>query len=453
MLRAMKDSTHKGTLANWGNYPRVEGRLRSFDSLPRARRLLEEEGPWIPRGNGRSYGDASLGAAMLSTLRYNRFLAFDESTGFLRCQAGVMLSEILDVFVPRGWFLPVTPGTKLITVGGAIGADVHGKNHHVEGCFGRHVERMELLRSDGEVAVCTPTENADLFRKTIGGMGLTGVILTADFRLRRIPSAYIQEETVRAPNLDAIMDLFEASGGWTYSVAWIDCLARGGAMGRSIMMRGEHAPADALRRSAQRDAPLVRPAHKPLSVPFMFPGFVLNPLTMKSFNVLYYHKHPGGAHRRVIDYDAFFYPLDGILHWNRIYGTKGFTQYQFVLPKAASREGLKKILSRIAGSGWGSFLAVLKLFGPQDDFLSFPMEGYTLALDFPVRPGLFELFQELDRMVQDYGGRLYLAKDARMTAEMFRRTYAHAEEYREWLAAQPGPRFRSMQSRRIGLTP
>jgi FAD/FMN-containing dehydrogenase len=441
-------------ISDWGNFPVIEADVNGFDSAGQLRRQLAQPGEVIAYGNGRSYGDASLQNRILLTRRCSKLLSFDEESGELCCQSGVLLSEILDVFVPRGWFLPVTPGTKLITVGGAIAADVHGKNHHVDGSFGQHILSMDVMRNDGSVVTCSPTENAEFFKVTVGGMGLSGIILSATFRLKRVETAYIAEETVRAANLGEIMDCFEASGNWTYSVAWIDCLAKGDAMGRSIMMRGEHARADQLISSVHRQQPLVPKGGFKLNVPINFPNFALNPLTMKAFNVAYYNKTRPGTHRHIVNYNSFFYPLDAVDNWNRIYGKRGFTQYQFVIPKEAGREGMAKILKRITDSGLGSFLAVLKLFGKQESFMSFPMEGYTLALDFPISQKAMELFHELDAMVADYGGRLYLAKDSRMTAAMFEKTYPNADEFRQAVALlnEGETRFASLQSKRIGIT-
>ncbi len=441
-------------ISDWGNYPVIEAEVSGFESAEELRRKLSEPGEVIAYGNGRSYGDASLQDRILTTRRFNKFLSFDESTGELCCQAGVMLSEILDVFVPRGWFLPVTPGTRLITIGGAIAADVHGKNHHVDGSFGEHIRSMDVMRCDGSVITCSPTENAEFFRVTVGGMGLSGIILNATFRLRKIDSAYILEDTIRAENLSEIMDSFEASGSCTYSVAWIDCLAKGESMGRSIMMRGEHASTSELIDSAHKHDPLVPKKRLQLDIPVRFPNFALNHWTMQAFNFAYYNKCRPGRHRRVVSYNSFFYPLDAISNWNRIYGRRGFTQYQFVIPREAGREGMARILKRITDSGLGSFLAVLKLFGKQDSFISFPMEGYTLALDFPISQKSLDLFKELDAMVADYGGRLYLAKDSRMDAAMFEKTYPNADAFRQAIAMlnDGETRFASLLSRRIGIT-
>ena len=441
-------------ISDWGNYPVIEADVSGFDTAEQLRKRLGEPGEVIAFGNGRSYGDASLQNKILLTRRFNKFLSFNPGTGELRCQAGVLLSEILDVFVPRGWFLPVTPGTKFITVGGAIAADVHGKNHHVDGSFGQHITSMDIMRNDGSTISCSPQENADFFNITVGGMGLTGIILAASFKLRKIETAYIREETVRCANLDEIMDCFEASNDWTFSMAWIDCLAKGDSMGRSIMMRGEHAREGELLNAHHKDNPLVSKQGLKLGVPFTFPNVVLNPLSMKAFNFLYYNKTQAGTHQHVVDYNSFFYPLDAVGDWNRIYGKRGFTQYQFVIPKAAGREGMRRILKRITDSGLGSFLAVLKMFGEQESFISFPMAGYTLALDFPISTKAMELFKELDAMVADYGGRLYLAKDSRMNAEMFAKTYPNAADFKQAVALlnEGETRFASLQSKRIGIT-
>jgi FAD/FMN-containing dehydrogenase len=441
-------------ISDWGNYPVIEAEVGGFDTADELRSKLEKPGAVIAFGNGRSYGDASLQDTILLTRRFNKFLSFDETTGDLRCQAGVLLSEILEVFGPRGWFLPVTPGTKLVTVGGAIAADVHGKNHHIDGSFGAHIQSMDVMRNDGSVITCSPQENNDFFMITVGGMGLSGVILNATFRLRRIETAYIREETMRAANLDEIMDGFEASDDWTYSVAWIDCLAKGDALGRSILMRGEHAKPTELVDATHKHRPLAPRKPMQLDVPVTFPNFALNPLTMKAFNYAYYNRCKPGIHKRIIDYNSFFYPLDAVSNWNRIYGKRGFTQYQFVIPKEAGREGMRRILKRITDSGLGSFLAVLKLFGEQDSFMSFPMAGYTLALDFPISLKAMDLFKELDAMVADYGGRLYLAKDSRMDAAMFDKTYPNADAFRQAIALvnEGDTRFASLLSKRIGIT-
>ena len=436
---------------NWGLYPAVEAERHRFRYDAECRDLLSG-GPLIARGLGRSYGDASLAPRIAETPSFDRLLAFDPATGILRAEAGLSLETLLKLLVPRGWFPPVTPGTRFVTLGGAVAADVHGKNHHREGSFCRHVQRLEVMLADGIVLVCSRTQNPDLFAATCGGMGLTGVILRVDLKLTPVDTAYIREEHIPAHNLEEIMALFEASSNWTYSVAWIDGLADGLVMGRSVMMRGEHARPEELPTAWRRDPLRSRPA-LPLNVPCFFPPWVLNRATVSLFNHVIYARQ-GRKRTSFTPYDRFFYPLDAIGHWNRIYGRRGMVQYQFVLPLAAAREGLPRILKRIVRSGMGSFLAVLKLFGPQDDLISFPMEGYTLALDFPLRKGLFELLKELDRMVIDYGGRHYLAKDAVMSAEVFRRGYPRAGEFIALVQKyNPEGRLSSLQSRRLELTP
>lgn len=441
------------TLAGWGNYPIAAAVVQDLSREADAAEQCRQMAPLIARGLGRSYGDASLSEHVLRTERFDRLLAFDEHQGLLTCEAGVSFAVILDTFVPRGWFLPVTPGTKYVTVGGAIAADIHGKNHHLEGSFCRYVEQIDLLLASGEVVCCGPNLRPELFDLTRGGMGLTGVILRASFRLKPIRSAYIRQERRRYPNLDAVMDAFERAQTSTYSVAWIDGLARGKRLGRSVLFLGEHAEADEL-PPRLREQPLMLAPKSKLRVPFALPSYTLNPLTIRAFNESYYLLAPGRTRRELTDYDSFFYPLDRFLDWNRLYGRKGFTQYQFVLPLAESREGMRAILERIAASRQGSFLSVLKLFGPQEGSLSFPREGYTLALDFPIRPGTPALLSALDELVLAFGGRLYLAKDAHMSGETFRASYAAAARFGEELARlDPQHRFRSLLSRRLEVTP
>jgi len=436
----------KKLITNWNNYPVVEASEISFDYEKEIALKLAQSS--IPHGNGRCYGDASLSTDVVNTLRYDKVLAFDEVNGIITCQSGLLLSDLLQIIVPRGWFLPVTPGTKFITVGGAVASDVHGKNHHIDGAFSRHIVSMSVLTGTGATFVCNAVDHSDLFWATCGGMGLTGIILEVKFRLKRINTAYIRQKQIKARNLDEIMGLFAENSGSTYSVAWIDCLKSGKNFGRSILILGEHAIRDEVRTDR-----FLLPKEKSLvTVPFYFPSFVLNGFSVKIFNALYYAKNYKKRMDSVVHYDGFYYPLDSILSWNKIYGKKGFVQYQFVLPFASSRDGLIDILARINKEGAGSFLAVLKLFGDQDNLVSFPMKGYTLALDFPIRPGLFEFLDELDKIVADYGGRIYLSKDARMKKEMFWKTYPHAHEFREILEKyDPENRFVSWLAQRLTL--
>lgn len=423
----------------WGRYPIIESTVIS----PQVVGEIKIDSESIPRGLGRSYGDSALAPHVIGTLSLNHFIAFDAETGTLTCEAGVSLADILTTFVPKGWFLPVTPGTKFVTVGGAIASDVHGKNHHVDGSFSNHVSSFQIILADGSCVECSRSLNSDLFYATCGGMGLTGIIVSATLVLKKINSAFINETTYKAKNLKEVFALFEEHQSSTYSVAWIDCLASGEDLGRSLLMLGEHA----------QEGGLILNEAKKLSVPFTMPTLLLNQYSIKAFNALYYNKQRERVTERCVHYDKYFYPLDGLNHWNRLYGKNGFTQYQFVLPKAAGFEGMSQILKEIAASKRGSFLSVLKVLGPaNENYLSFPMEGYTLALDFKIEPGLFELLDQLDRIVLAYGGRIYLTKDVRMSEAMFKQSYTKWLNFAK-IRTQYGAdkKFHSLQSQRLGI--
>ncbi|HTE07325.1 MAG TPA: FAD-binding oxidoreductase [Flavitalea sp.] len=441
----------KQNIANWGNYPRMNSEVKSFSMDEQLEELMGKTDHFIPRGNGRCYGDASLALNTISTLNFNRILSFDIENGIFECQSGLTLDKILDVIVPKGWFLPVTPGTKFITVGGAVGSDVHGKNHHVDGSFSNHILSMDVMLANREVVNCSPTEHADLFEATCGGMGLTGMITIVKFRLKKIETSFIKQKQIKAANLDELIRLFGEYKEYTYSMAWIDCLSKGDSFGRGILIVGEHAKMSELSEK-QKKRPLVPSPKAKLTFPFNFPSWILNTLTVKAFNFLYYGKNFRKVIENVVPYEPFFYPLDVILHWNRGYGKKGFVQYQFVLPLSA-KDGLVAILKRISDEGLGSFLAVLKVFGHQESLISFPEEGYTLALDFPVREGLFKFLDELDLIVLQYGGRLYMSKDARMKPEVLQRGYPRLDEFRSIVRKyNPSGKLSSVQSDRLLLT-
>jgi len=430
-------------ISGWGRYPWVNASIASPSDQSACQKLLQGNSGWIARGLGRSYGDSSLSDQVISTSRMEFFRSFDSSSGELVCDSGVSLLEILNTFVPQGWFLPVSPGTRYVTLGGAIAADVHGKNHHIDGSFCDHVRWIEMLLGNGERLIISREAYPELFFATCGGMGLTGVILSACFRLKPIQSSQITETTIKAPNLDAVLDDFEQNIQSTYSVAWIDCLAKGKDLGRSLFMLGEHA----------KTGPLSVSGKKILGIPMDAPNLLLNPLSIKLFNELYYAKASAGNRERQIGFETYFYPLDQIRDWNRLYGKSGFLQYQFVIPLSAGREGLRTILECISSSGKGSFLAVLKTFGKgnQSD-LSFPIEGYTLALDFKVDDKVFPLLSRLDAMVLDLGGRLYLAKDARMSELTFKKSYPKWEHFQGVRANYHARgKFSSIQSKRLGL--
>lgn len=433
----------KKKIHGWGKYPVCEAEVKPLTSASEETASRLEFGQGVARGEGRSYGDSSLAETVIDVRPAGRMLDFNMATGQLRCEAGVTLADILDVFVNRGWFLPVTPGTKHITVGGAIASDIHGKNHHRAGCFSEHVSSLMLMGPGGELYRCSRQEHPGLFRATCGGMGLTGIILEATFKLQRIESAYLNVEIEKARNLKEIFNLFEERKERPYSVAWIDCLASGDKLGRSLLMTGENRKEGSFDRS---------PSQK-LSVPFDLPGALLNRYSVKLFNSLYYRRIWGDRKKTVQGIDRFFYPLDAVGNWNRIYGKGGFLQYQFVLPQEASYQGLQEILGKISESGKGSFLSVLKLMGEENEnYLSFPMKGYTLSLDFKVEEGIFELLDKLDRIVAGYGGRIYLTKDARMKPEIFEKGYPRLEAFRE-VRSRYGMKgvFESQQSKRLGI--
>lgn len=430
----------KQKVTNWNNFPVVEKEIKSEESASKIRQFIKTRNELIARGNGRCYGDASLGEHIFSTKRLNKFISFDRLNGIIECESGVLLSDILEIIVPQGYFLYVTPGTKFISVGGAIASDVHGKNHHSEGCFSEYVIDFDIINERGEILKCSREENSELFWATIGGMGLTGIILSAKIKLKNIETAYIRQEIIKAENLDEIFKLFEESEDWTYNVAWIDGFQKGKNVGRSMLMRGEHAMKAELPAKLQFNALRLKKKFSP-KVPIQFPSFILNAFTVKIFNRFYYKKQHGKEVKNFIDYETFFYPLDAIQDWNRIYGKKGFIQYQMVIPKENGKEGMRKILETIAASGKGSFLAVLKLFGKNNPlaYNSFPLEGYTLAMDFKVNAKLPQLVNQLDDIVEAYGGRIYLTKDSMSRPSLT-----------NYLKNVRNPKFVSLQQKRIG---
>jgi FAD/FMN-containing dehydrogenase len=428
-------------VSSWGNVIRTEHQVFALNSRYDSFPDINGTRSVLPHGNGRSYGDSCLnmGAGLLLTRSLDRFISFDRETGIVCCEAGVLLSDILELAMPSGWFVPVTPGTCFVTVGGAIANDVHGKNHHLAGTFSRHVRRMELLRSDGSRILCSATENPEWFAATAGGLGLTGVITWAELQLRPITGPLMDVETIRFGNLDEFLALCaESDRDYEYTVSWVDCLGRGKQLGRGLFQRANHSP-----------DPAPRPGHsRRLSMPFTPPMSLVNAASLRIFNTAYYRRMPRDRTRSRIDFAPFFYPLDGILHWNRLYGPRGMYQYQCVVPPAAGRDATRALLETIAGSGQGSFLSVLKVFGSitSPGMLSFPHEGVTLALDFPNRGERLErLFASLDAIVSDAGGRLYPAKDGRMPGSLFRSSYPRWVEFSKFI----DPRCSSAFWRRV----
>lgn len=434
-------------VSGWGRHPITLGTV----ARPERLRLPPDGRPVLPRGLGRSYGDAAVpaasGARVLETVRADRVLAFDAGSGALTCEAGFALDEIVRVFLPRGWFPPVTPGTRFVTIGGCVACDVHGKNHHRDGSFGSFVERLVVEVADGREVECGPHRERELFLATVGGMGLTGLITEVTLRLQPVESGWMVVETAPVAGLAAMLHgLRDAAKDWQYTVGWIDCLARGAALGRGILMRGRHAG----RGEAPAGPP---PDPRRLAVPMNAPEWLLSPLLMRAFNTAYYRRHarhPGGS-ARIVPYHGFFYPLDAIGNWNRLYGRRGFLQYQCVVPRAAGA-AVAELLERLAAAGTASFLAVIKDCGPESDaYLSFPLEGTTLALDLPYRgPATERLVHELNAVVIAAGGRVYLAKDAVTRAEDFARMVPRLGEWRRVRDAwDPERRFRSAQSVRV----
>lgn len=439
-------------LSGWGRFPRVYCELQRPE---RYAELRAAAGPTIARGQGRAYGDAALNAAhrVLLTERLNRLLEFDQQSGVLRAEAGLTMQELLDFALPRGWFPLVTPGTKYVSLGGCVAADVHGKNHHHDGAFSSSVVSLELIAADGSRMRCSREQNSEAFWATVGGMGLTGIIGEVELQLRRVDTAYIRASHHAAGSLKHAFELFEKYDDATYSVAWIDLQARGAELGRSVVMLGEHAATDELDTAAQ-NAPLTIKPRGSRRIPFDMPAWLLNPTTIGAFNNLYYRMEGGKSAPFVVDYDKFFYPLDALAEWNRLYGKRGFLQYQCVVPREGALEALTQLLDTLAASKHPAFLGVLKkMSGASGGLLSFPLEGYTLALDLPHSgDDLLELLQRFDAIVTAVGGRVYLAKDARLSAQNLRAMYPACGEFLDVKKAlDPEGRFSSNLSRRLEL--
>lgn len=434
--------TNLTKIYGWGRYPQQDAYLHVPTSSASLEFTAKQQDIVLARGMGRSYGDSANAFNVLQTTYINHFIEFDKATGKLTAEAGITLREILEVIVPSGWFLPVTPGTSFVTLGGAIASDVHGKNHHKAGTFGQHVKSLSMLLGTGEVVTTSPQHHADLFHATCGGMGLTGIIISATIQLLPIKSSLICQKTIKADCIEAACEAFENNSDATYSVAWIDCLSKGKSLGRSVLMLGEHAAQGGLDIDIRQK----------VSVPFSTPSALLNSITMKAFNTAYWHRAKHNV-SQTVSLSPYFYPLDAIGEWNRLYGKKGFLQFQCVLPKIDGVANMRKLLTEISNSGEGSFLAVLKQFGvSNENLLSFPIEGYTLALDFKASETAIRTVKKLEDMVVEMGGRLYLTKDAVMQESTFKATYPNWEKF-EAVRAQYGAvgKFSSAQSKRLGL--
>jgi decaprenylphospho-beta-D-ribofuranose 2-oxidase len=434
---------HNGTISGWGRIP-VPGREVLSEDLERL-----TERAVLSRGLGRSYGDSALPppgeTEVATTTLADRLLAFDEETGLLRAEAGVSLKELNRLFLPRGFFVPVTPGTQFVTLGGMVASDVHGKEHHRAGCFGEHVTRLKMRVADGRILWCSDEHHPDLFRATIGGMGLTGHILEVEVHMRRIRSPWIWQESRRVDDIDAYLEALEQGArDWPYTVGWIDCLKSGPHMGRGILMAGDWAEPEL--------APSRYPEPKRrVTMPIELPGFVLGQASVAAFNTAFYWKHVAREKAGIVHWESFFYPLDFVGHWNRMYGPRGFTQYQCVLPERAGKGAARRVLDILTKRGGASFLCVIKDCGPEGKgMLSFPMKGISIALDIAVRDGTQALVDALNEQVIQEGGRIYLAKDTFTRAEHFRAMEPRLERFLEVRRAwDPKGKLRSAQSVRL----
>jgi FAD/FMN-containing dehydrogenase len=428
-------------LTNWGNYPKASGKCESAHSDDEVRGVLLKNQPLIVQGNHRSYGDSAFCKQVLNLKSRDYLLQFDTDKGILHCQAGVLFSDLLAVIVPKGWLLPVLPGTQFISVGGAIASDVHGKNHHHTGTFCQFVISFSLMLADGTIINCSKRKNIKYFHATCGGMGLTGVILDAKIQLVAIQSNSITQTTIKCKNLSQIFSVFEKNANSLYTVAWLDSMTEGKSLGKGIVMLGE----------PQTSGALTYDFKTKIKLPFYLPAFIMNRWTAKIFNYLYYAKSKENT--QIISLQKFFFPLDNISGWNKLYGRNGFLQFQCVLPMETSHQGIAALLKQIGKSNQASFLAVLKPMGKaNNNLLSFPMAGYSLALDFKYNNTVLSLLDELDKIVIKYQGRIYLCKDARMSKNTFDQGYKNADEFRKF-RRQMGldKQFSSLQSKRLGL--
>ncbi len=447
----MNKKFKKENISGWGGYPVQEANVVYPKNVEQI--LIEmKNSDLIARGNGRSYGDSSINKKNTINMKYlNHIISFDDISGVLVVETGILLNDIIKIFLPKGWFPYVTPGSKFVTVGGLIAADVHGKNHHKEGSFRNFVEWFEIIDSKGEIQKCSKSENSDLFEWTIGGMGLTGVIIRAAIKLRPIKTSWIKQKILVAKNIDQTLEIFESNMNATYSVAWINSTETKHNIGQSLVMLGEHASLEDLDEKNIKD-PLKIKSKKNRNIPFYFPNWFLNKKLIKLFNFIYYFIGKNTSKEKLVYWDDYFYPLDTLLGWNKIYGRKGFVQYQCVIPLENSKEGLIELLKEIEKSKVSSFLSVLKRFGDQKSNFSFPMKGYTIALDFPVSKDTLELLEKLDEITLKYNGRFYLAKDARMNKEIFKRSDKRIQSFITFRNNNNYEKnFKSSQSSRLEL--
>lgn len=429
-------------ISGWGNYPFIKSEVISTNQISVLQEVISRTNSIIPSGLLRSYGDSGLNTKVISSLKFNRILDFNQIKQTITCESGISFQDLNNFLIPKGFFVPVTPGTKFITLGGAIACDVHGKNHHKVGTFGILVESIRLILPSGEIVNCSREENSDIFQATIGGMGLTGFILDATFRVQKINSTNFSVITKRANSLEEMFELFNNYSNYDYSVAWMDTSEFGRSLGRGVLILGME-----LNDNKFEQFPNPR-----LNLPLFLPNFVLNQSTIKIFNKLY-NRISYKSKDFVSNFDKFYYPLDIMSNWNKAYGKNGFVQYQFVVPPENSFKSIQSILTIMKNYGQSSFLTVLKLFGKSNDFyLSFPEEGFTLAMDFPIRKNTFDMLNKMDNVILSNNGKLYLTKDARMSKDIFTSTYKNLNKFREIKSKiDPNNKISSLQSKRLGI--
>ncbi len=448
----MHRNLNSDSVAGWGNFPRLKTHLNTLHNIAEAQKLVQEPVSIIARGLGRSYGDQAINiqgnTAVLTHL--NKFISFDKQQGILQCEAGVSLDEIITYFAPRGWFPSICPGTKFITIGGAIANDIHGKAHHVDGCFANCVIAFDTLLASGAVVTASRTENTDLFWASFGGLGLLGIIVRATLQLRKIETTFFKQKAIKTKSLDELLDAIDdADKHYNYSVAWIDSMATGQYLGRGVLTVGNAASITDL-PPAKRANPLSIGKKSTLKLPFYFPEFALNSFTVRLLNEVINFTQSNTP--EICHYEKFFFPLDAIHDWNKGYGKRGFIQYQFVIPEEHGRKNIRTVLEKIANSGCVPFLNVLKKFGAQQGQMSFPIQGYTFAIDFPVTTSLPLFIKELDKLILDFGGRIYLGKDAMLDQQTFEAMYPQAEDWKKVkYKYDPNNKFQSAIGQRLAL--
>ena len=439
-------------LKGWAGFPKLKTSLHLPDSVAEIQSRIGDKNI-IARGNGRSYGDAAIGAiSTVSMKNFNKVNFFDENTGELVAEAGLLLKDVIKMFLPKGWFPYVTPGSKFVTIGGMVAANVHGKNQHKDGCLINFINWIEILNAEGQLIKCSKDINNELFNWTVGGMGLTGIIVNISLKLRKVETSWIKQKILVTKNLEQTIDLIENNSNYSYSVAWIDSMKKGNSLGRSIIFLGEHAKIEDLKKKNQ-NKPLYQKKNVIFNIPFNFPSWVINKFSLYFLNWFIYWQSFFKQNKKIVEIEKFFYPLDNIGNWNAIYGHKGFIQYQCVIPEDKSAPAIHELLAKITLSKQGSFLAVLKYLGDgNNNYLSFPRRGYTLALDFKFTQGLLKLIAQLDEIVTGYGGRVYLAKDACVSEQTFKDSYPDWQKfYQTRKRYDATSMFNSLQSNRLGI--